>query len=103
MGIRLLPWLLALVGLTIPMIATNGAAWPVVVPWLFVLGVIWVTKPLAQASRVQRVGIALASIPLLVLAATLFGLFLIPAAAAWTLIELVRPAAGPAPDQSKSG
>jgi hypothetical protein len=91
MRIRVLPWLLAIFGLAIPLVATDFAAWAVVALWLLVLAVIWFVKPLEHASRPQRITVAFASLPVLVLTATLFGLFLVPAAAAWLLIELITP------------
>lgn len=87
--VLLVPWLLALVGLAIPLVATEFAIWPIVALWLLALAALWLVKPLARASPVQRVALALASLPLLVATATLFGLYLIPAALAWLVIELV--------------
>ena len=84
----LVPWLLALVGLAIPLLTTDFAIWPVVALWLLALAALWLAKPLARASQLQRVAVAVGSLPLLVLSATLFGLYLIPAALAWLLIEL---------------
>jgi hypothetical protein len=91
MRIRVLHWLVAIVGLAIPLVATDFAAWAVVALWLLVLAVIRFVKPLEHASRSQRITLAVVSLPVLVLAATLFGLFLVPAAAAWLLIELISP------------
>jgi len=92
MGIRALPWLLAIVGLAIPLVATDFAVWPLVVFWSLVLAAIWFAKPLQRASRPQRIALAAASLPLLLLlAVTFLGLYLIPAAAAWLLIELISP------------
>ena len=101
MRIWALPWLLAIIGLAIPLIATGFAGWPIVAIWLLVLAAAWFMKPLASASRAQRITLALISLPLLVLTATLFGLYLIPAVAAWLLIELAsQPATLPQRDQS---
>lgn len=92
----LVPWLLALVGLAIPLVATEFATSPIVALWLLALAALWLAKPLSRASQVQRVALAFASLPLLVLTATLFGLYLIPAALAWLVIELAALLLSPA-------
>jgi hypothetical protein len=87
-SIRSVAWILTIGGLAIPLIGTGFAGWPIVLGWAIVLLAVWLLKPLAGANRSQRVILAVASIPLLVLAATLFGLYLIPAAIAWLVAEL---------------
>lgn len=95
-SIRSVAWILAIGGLAIPLIGTGFVGWPIVLGWVIVLLAVWLLKPLARANSSQRVILAVASIPLLVLAATLFGLYLIPAAVAWLVAEVRSPGSEPA-------
>ncbi len=83
------PWLVALIGLAIPLIGGDGAGWPYVLGWLVVLGLLaWVT-PLAGADRRDRIQWALIVILLLVAPGfAVGGIYLIPAALVWLAIEL---------------
>lgn len=51
-----LPWLLALIGLAVPMIGSGFIGWPFVLGWLVVIGVIWWVRPLGDADRTTRLG-----------------------------------------------
>ncbi|MEO8468599.1 MAG: hypothetical protein ABI573_02900 [Chloroflexota bacterium] len=87
------PWVLALVGLAVPMIGSGFIGWPFVVGWLIVLLLIWGVRPLGGASRAARLGSGLMVIGLLVLLAFEGGLYLIPSVTAW--IALAASDRGP--------
>ena len=89
--IRWLPWILALVGLAIPMIGSGFIGWPIVVVWLAILAAIWWLRPLAGADRNMRRVLGFAAIPILILTAFEGGWYLLPAAGTWLVIELVAP------------
>jgi hypothetical protein len=91
------PWLVALVGLAIPLIGGGGAGWPYVVGWLFVLGLLAVVRPLAQADRRDRTLWGVLTIFLLAVPAwAVGGWYLVPAAVVWLGIVIVSRPACPA-------
>lgn len=81
-----LPWVLALVGLAVPMIGGGFIGWPFVVGWLVLLLLVWWVRPLGSASRAARLGTGVLVIGLLALLSTLGGFFLIPAVIAWFVL-----------------
>ena len=83
LSIQALPWLLALVGLAIPMIGSGFIGWPFVVVWLVVLGLVYLFKPLRDADRMTRLVAGIAAVIGLVLLGTFGGWYLIPAVLAW--------------------
>jgi hypothetical protein len=88
-SISALPWLIALIGLAVPLVGGGGAGWPYVVGWLVVLGVLLVVKPLRLADHRDRVQWALiAAVLLIVPGLVVGGLYLLPAALLWLAIEL---------------
>lgn len=85
---RVLPWLLALVGLAIPLVGSGFMVWPLVALWLLVLAVIWLAgRAIGPRDRLLRVGFAVGFLPLLFLLAWEGGWWLIPADLAWLVIE----------------
>ena len=94
-SISALPWLIALIGLAVPLVGGSGAGWPYVVGWLVVLGVLLVVKPLRLADHRDRIQWALIAAVLLVAPGLVVGgLYLLPAALLWLAIEL-RVRSGP--------
>jgi hypothetical protein len=90
--VRLVPWLLALVGLGVPSFLAGEIAWLYVGPWLILLAVLWFVRPLAGASHRIRIQSALACVVLLMWPGWIIGgLYLIPAALAWLALELLAP------------
>jgi hypothetical protein len=89
----LAPWLVALTGLAIPLIAGGGAGWPYVVGWLLVLGLLAIVKPLARVDQRDRIQWALIATFLLVVPGVVVGgIYLVPAALLWLAIEMAsRP------------
>ena len=87
---RAVPWLLALVGLAIPLVASGFVIWPVVAVWLAILALAWSVgrAGLVLTSRGLRVALAGALLPVLIVLAFEGGWFLIPADLAWLAIEL---------------
>jgi hypothetical protein len=84
-----LPWLIALIGLAVPLVGGGGAGWPYVVGWLIVLGALFVTKPIRRADRQDRIRWALIAAVLSVVPGLVFGgIYLLPAVLTWLLIEL---------------
>jgi len=87
-----LPWIIALIGLAVPLVGGGGAGWPYVVGWLIVLGALFVTKPIRHADRQDRIKWALIAAVLSVVPGLVFGgIYLLPAVLTWLLIELLGP------------
>jgi hypothetical protein len=87
--VRWLPWLLALVGLAMPMIGSGFVGWPFVVAWLVALAIAWVVTHQSQARhRGERITLALGLLPILFLLGWEGGWWLIPADLAWLVIEV---------------
>ncbi len=86
--VRSIPWLLALTGLAILLVAGGFVVWPLIALWLAVLALIW---SLGRAGlfrgHATHIAVALALLPVLVLLGMEGGLWLIPADVAWLLIE----------------
>jgi hypothetical protein len=96
--LKLIPWLLAFVGLGLPLAAAGGAGWPYVVFWLILLATLWLMQPLVDASHRLRIQSAAICTVLLVFPGWVVGgPYLLPAALAWLAIELLalRDAATP--------
>jgi hypothetical protein len=87
MNLRMLPWLLALVGLAVPLVGSGFALWPAIAGWLILLGLVWVIGRAQPQPRRGRIGFALVLLPLLFLAGWQGGWWLIPADLAWLVIE----------------
>jgi hypothetical protein len=83
------PWILALAGLAIPLVASGFVVWPFIAVWLAILALIWsVGRAGLAPGRANHVAVAIGLLPLLCLLAFEGGLFLIPAEIAWLAIEL---------------
>jgi hypothetical protein len=87
-GLRGLPWLIALVGLGLPLIGSDFALWPLVAAWLIALAAAWFLGRHVLPMRSHRIAAALLLLPVLVLLGWEGGWWLIPADVAWLLIEL---------------
>jgi hypothetical protein len=86
-----LPWILAVVGVTIPLVGSGFAVWPLTLVWLLLIGVAWtLARPVLSERRSQRIAIAIALLPVLFLLAFEGGWWLIPAVLAWIVVELVE-------------
>ena len=87
-GIRAVPWLLAAVGLAVPLLAGGLAGWPYVVLWSILLVVPWIVTRGQPASRRERMTLPAFLLPVLfVLGLPLGGWYLILADVAWLLVE----------------
>ncbi len=86
-----LPWVLAVIGLAVPMVGSGFIDWPFVVGWLILLLLAWRTRPLGGASQTARLGTGVLVIGLLALLATLGGVYLVPAVAVWMLLVAAEP------------
>jgi hypothetical protein len=87
LGIRTVPWLIAVAGLGLPLLAGGFAGWPYVVLWGILLSVPWIVtrgQPVSRRERMRRPAFLL---PVLFLLGFVGGWYLIPADAAWLLIE----------------
>jgi hypothetical protein len=88
-SVRFMPWLLALTGLAILLVAGGFVVWPLIALWLAVLALIW---SLGRAGlfrgRDTHIAVAVALLPVLFLLGMEGGLWLIPADIAWLLIEV---------------
>lgn len=88
-GVRTVPWLLAVAGLIIPLFGSSFGTWPVTVAWLAVLTPVWLFGGRLVPTRAHRIAAALLLLPLLVVLAWEGGWWLIPADLAWLLIQIL--------------
>jgi hypothetical protein len=87
-GIRTVPWLIAVAGLGIPLLAGGFAGWPYVVLWGILLTVPWIVTREQHASRRERMILpAFLLSVLFVFGFPLGGWYLVPADIAWLLVE----------------
>ena len=86
--IQRVPWLLAVVGLAIPMVGSGFIGWPFVVGWLVVLVLVYLFRPLRDADRPMRLVTGIAVVIALALLGTVGGWYLIPAVLAWLVLGL---------------
>ena len=87
MNVRLLPWLVALIGLAIPLVVSGFIGWQLVIVWLVALALIFVLSRQIVATPPQQIGAALLLLPLLLALAGEGGWWLIPAVLSWLVIE----------------
>jgi hypothetical protein len=88
-SVRFMPWLLALTGLAILLVAGGFVVWPLIALWLAILALVWSLGRAGLArDRTLRVTLAVALLPVLFLLAFEGGWWLIPADFAWLVIEL---------------
>jgi hypothetical protein len=88
LGVRAVPWILALLGLAFPLAGSGLSIWPLVAVWLILLGVVWlVGRFVLPRDRLLRVGLGVGVLPVLFLTFWEGGWWLIPADLAWLLIE----------------
>jgi hypothetical protein len=88
-GVRTVPWLLALAGLAIPLVGSDFVIWPLVLAWLVVLGAARLVGGAMVPTRPQRIAAGLLLLPVLALPLVwLGGTWLIPAHLAWLVIEI---------------
>jgi hypothetical protein len=90
MQIRLIPWILALLGLAIPLVVSGFVVWPVTVLWLLALGIIFAGTRSLSVPRAHRIAMALFLLPALFLLAFEGGWWLIPADLGWLALELTE-------------
>lgn len=88
--VRLLPWLLAVVGLALPFVGSGFVVWFQIAFWSIPLALAWLTHGslLSSSTRAFRIGVALVLLPLLLITAWEGGWLLIPADLAWIAVEL---------------
>ena len=87
LGIRRVPWLIAVAGLGVPLMADGFAGWPYVVLWAILLIVPWIVTREQPASRRERMRLPAFLLPVLLVLGFVGGWYLIPADVAWLLIE----------------
>jgi len=88
-----LPWVLALVGLAVPMVGSGFIGWPFVVGWLAFLALVRWVRPLGGAGRTERLGVGLLVVVALALLGTLGGFYLIPSVFMWLALVAAEPQA----------
>ncbi len=101
--VRVVPWLLALVGLAIPMIGSGFIGWPFVAVWLVVLALAWIFSRRDPGTREQRMTLAVLLLPVLFLLGWEGGWWLIPADLAWLVIEFADRGRAGEPRSSRIG
>ena len=87
LGIRTVPWLIAVAGLGVPLLAGGFAGWPYVVLWGILLSVPWIVTREQPAGRRERMILPAFLLPILFLLGFVGGWYLIPADVAWLLVE----------------
>jgi glucose-6-phosphate-specific signal transduction histidine kinase len=92
--LRALPWGLAILGIVVPLIASDFAVWPLSLVWLVVLALVALLVRVTRPPRSTRVFYAAVAIPLLFLAGWEGGWWLIPAVVASIAIG-IRPTTSP--------
>jgi hypothetical protein len=88
MSVRVLPWLLALLGLAIPLVGSGFVVWFPIVFWMPLLALVWVTSRCVSITRGQRIAMALVMLPILFVLIWEGGWWLMPADLAWFAIEV---------------
>ena len=87
LGIRTIPWLIAVAGLGGPWVAGGFPGWPYVFLWGILLSVPWIVTREQSASRRERMKLPAFLLPVLFLFGFVGGVYLIPADVAWLLVE----------------
>ena len=87
-----LPWVLALVGLAVPIVGSGFIGWRFVVGWLVLVLVIWRVRPLGGADRTARLAVGVFVVGVLALLSTLGGFYLVPAVLVWLVLVATEPA-----------
>jgi len=91
MRLAALPWILAVVGVAIPLVGTGFVVWPLTLAWLLLVAVAWTLgRAVLPGRRSQRIAIAIVLLPVLFLLAFEGGWWLIPAVLAWIGVELIE-------------
>jgi hypothetical protein len=99
LSVRAVPWLLAMLGLAVPLVGAGFMVWPLTVIWLVILVVIrLVGRAVLPQDRALRIGFGIAFLPILFLGFWEGGWWLIPADLAYLVIEWRDPAAARAAD-----
>jgi hypothetical protein len=88
LGIRNVPWLIAVAGLGIPWLASDLAGWPYVLLWGILLTVPWIVTRDRAANLHERMVLPVFLLPVLFVLGFVGGWYLIPADVAWLLTEL---------------
>jgi hypothetical protein len=90
MSVRLLPWLLALVGLAIPLVVSGFVIWFPIAFWSVPLALAWLASRRwrGNATRAQRIAVAVVLLPVLFITLWEGGWFLIPADIVWLAVEV---------------
>jgi hypothetical protein len=89
LSVRSLPWLLALVGLAVPLVGDGFVLWRPIATWLVILALIWLVGRVAPPrSRAASIALAIGLLPVLLLLAWEGGWWLIPADLAWLAITV---------------
>jgi len=94
------PWILALVGLAVPMVGSGFIGWPFVVGWLMLMLFIWWVRPLGRADRTARLAVGVLVVGLLALLGPSAGFYLIASVIVWTVLVATEPMTNLAADRS---
>jgi hypothetical protein len=87
-GIRAVPWYLAIAALVIALVGSGFVIWPLVLIWLGVLALAWFVGGAMVPTRAARIVAGILLLPVLFLLAFEGGWWLIPADLAWLAIEI---------------
>lgn len=84
---RRLPWIIAAVGLAIPLVGSGLTLWIPLAGWAFGLVALWAVGRAIPTTQDQRLTAGLILLPILVVTAFEGGWWLIPADVAWIVVE----------------
>jgi hypothetical protein len=87
-GIRAVPWSLAIAALVIALVGSGFVIWPLVLIWFGVLALVWFVGGALVPTRTARIVAGILLLPVLFLLAFEGGWWLIPADLAWLAIEI---------------
>jgi O-antigen ligase len=87
-SVRIVPWLIAVAGLAVPLVASGFTVWPLTLVWLAVLALVWLVGPSMVPTRTLRIVAAVVLLPVLFLLAFEGGWWLIPADLVWLAMEI---------------
>ena len=88
MNVRYLPWLIGVIGLTVPVVGSGFVGWQLVVVWLIGLSLAYAFTRSVIAAPQQKIVAAVLLLPVLLATAWEGGWWLIPADIVWLALAL---------------
>jgi hypothetical protein len=101
LAISTIPWMLAVVGLAVPLVVGGFAGWPYAVGWAIAVGAFALARH--RSDMVREFGRPALLLPVLFVLGLVGGWYLIPADIAWWLIETRDRRTGASPIGQPAG